>query len=313
MGEGSLKHKKITDLIPLLLTLPARASIMESMNRMDTARRAQVVRCLIEGCSVNSTVRMTGAAKHTVLKLLVELGAACSDFLNETMRNLPCERLQADEIWAFVGCKQKQVTNDTIDHFGICGDVWTWTVIDADTKLIPCFMVGQRDPATARDFVEDLAGRLAKRVQLTTDGLKLYVNSVDRAFGENIDYAMLVKIYGEMDTQGQRRYSPATCIGCERHAVTGDPDPDHISTSHVERSNLTLRMGMRRFTRLTNGFSKKIDNHAAQIAIFMTVYNFQRKHMTLGTTPAVKAGIADHIWSIEEIIGLLEAKERKAA
>jgi IS1 family transposase len=283
------------------------------MNRMGTARRAQVVRCLIEGCSINSTVRMTGAAKHTVLKLLVELGAACSDYLNETMQNLSCQRLQADEIWAFVGCKQKNVTMEKIERDGICGDVWTWTAIDADTKLIPCFMIGQRDPAAARDFVEDLAGRLANRVQLTTDGLKLYLNAVDRAFGENIDYAMLVKIYGEIDTEGQRRYSPATCIGCETHTITGSPDPDHISTSYVERSNLTMRMSMRRFTRLTNGFSKKVENHAEQIAIFMMVYNFQRKHMTLGTTPAIKAGIADHIWTVEEIIGLLEKQESKAA
>ena len=256
---------------------------------------------------------MTGAAKHTVLKLLVELGAACSDFLNETMVHLQCERIQVDEIWQFVGCKQKQVTIEKIERDGICGDVWTWTAIDADTKLIPCWMVGQRDPGAARDFMLDLAGRLAGRVQLTSDGLKFYRQAVKAAFGEDIDYAMLVKIYGEIDTEGQRRYSPAKCIGCEIKAVTGAPDPDHISTSYIERHNLTVRMANRRFTRLTNGFSKKVENHAAQIAIFMTVYNFHRKHMTLGTTPAVKAGIADHIWSIEEIIGLLEQREQAVA
>jgi IS1 family transposase len=256
---------------------------------------------------------MTGVAKHTVLKLLVELGEACSDFLNETMQNLSCKRIQVDEIWQFVGCKQKNVTTKKIERDGICGDVWTWTAIDADTKLIPCWMIGQRDPIAARDFMVDLAGRLANRVQLTTDGLKLYATAVDKAFGEEIDYAMLVKIYGEIDADGNRRYSPAACIGCERHAIVGDPDPDHISTSYIERHNLTVRMANRRFTRLTNGFSKKIENHAAQIAIFMIVYNFCRKHMTLKTTPAVKAGIADHIWSIEEIIGLLEKREKAVA
>src|ERR1017187_8450195 len=296
-----------------LIDISCPSKHTRNMNRMNTERRAQVIRCLVEGCSINSTVRMTGAAKHTVLKLLVELGGACSDFLNETMVDLHCERIQVDEIWQFVGCKQKNVTMKKIERDGICGDVWTWTAIDADTKLIPCFVIGQRDPIAARDFMTDLAGRLANRVQLTSDGLNLYRKAVDSAFGENIDFAQLVKIYGEIDTEGQRRYSPATCIGCESHTVTGNPDPDHISTSYVERSNLTMRMGMRRFTRLTNGFSKKIENHAAQIAIFMVVYNFQRKHMTLGTTPAVKAGIADHLWSIEEIIGSLEAREQKVA
>lgn len=280
-----------------------------SMNRMDTARRAQVIRCLIEGCSINSTVRMTGAAKHTVLKLLVELGQACADFMDTTMRDLPCQRIQADETWSFVGCKQKNVTMEKIKRDGICEDVWTWIAIDADTKLVPSWVIGMRDAATARSFVEDLANR----VQLTTDGLKLYLNAVDRAFGGDIDYAMLIKVYGEIDSEGQRRYSPATCIGCETYGVTGNPNPEHISTSYVERQNLTMRMSMRRFTRLTNGFSKKIENHAAQIAIFMMAYNFHRKHMTLGTTPAVKAGIADHVWSIEEIIGLLETRERAVA
>lgn len=283
------------------------------MNRMDTARRAQVIRCLIEGCSINSTVRMTGAAKHTVLRLLVELGAACSAFLNETMVNLHCERIQVDEIWQFVGCKQKNVTAKKLERDGICGDVWTWTAIDADTKLIPCWMIGQRDPIAARDFMLDLAGRLANRVQLTSDGLKLYRQAVKVAFGQDIDYAQLIKVYGEIDTEGQRRYSPATCIGCEIATVVGDPDPDHISTSYIERHNLTVRMSNRRFTRLTNGFSKKVENHEAQIAIFMVVYNFQRKHLTLGTTPAVAVGIADHIWSIEEVIGLLEKRERAVA
>jgi IS1 family transposase len=181
--------------------------------------------------------------------------------------------------------------------------------IDADTKLIPSWLIGMRDVASARTFIEDLAGRLAHRVQLTTDGLKLYINAVDRAFGNEIDYAMLIKIYGQIDADGQRRYSPATCIGCERHEVTGRPDPDHISTSYVERQNLTMRMSMRRFTRLTNGFSKKLENHSANVALYFMYYNFAKVHMTLKTTPAVAAGIADHAWSLEEVIGLLEKRE----
>jgi IS1 family transposase len=282
------------------------------MNRLDTAKRSQVLRCLIEGCSIRSTVRLTGAAKNTVVKLLVELGEVCTRFMDETMRDLPCQRLQADEIWAFVGCKQKNATAEKVEKDGICGDVWTWIAIDADTKLVPCFMLGQRDPETARDFMEDLAGRLANRVQLTTDGLKAYLTAVKSAFGNDIDYAKLIKIYGEIDTEGQRRYSPATCIGCETKRIKGNPDPDHISTSYVERQNLNMRMGMRRFTRLTNAFSKKIDNLMAAVAVYYTFYNFCRVHQTLKTTPAVKAGIADRVWSVDEVIGLLEAVEPKS-
>ena len=300
------------DRMHYLIDIAFTSKHNRNMNRMDTARRTQVVRCLVEGCSINSTVRMTGAAKHTVLKLLVELGAACTDFLDEVMQNLPCERIQVDEIWQFVGCKQKNVTAKKIERDGICGDVWTWTAIDADTKLIPCYMLGQRDPIAARDFMEDLAGRLSNRVQLTTDGLKAYLSAVKSAFGNDIDFAQLVKVYG-LDPQAEKRYSPAICTSCETHTITGTPDPQHISTSYIERHNLTVRMSNRRFTRLTNGFSKKLENHAAQIAIFMVVYNFHRKHMTLKTTPAVKAEIADHIWSIEEIVGLLEKREMEIA
>ena len=255
------------------------------MNRLDTTKRTQVLRCLIEGCSIRSTVRMTGAAKNTIVKLLVELGEVCTRFMDETMRELPCQRLQADEIWSFIGCKQKNATAAKVEKDGICGDVWTWIAIDADTKLVPCFMIGQRDPETARDFMEDLAGRLANRVQLTTDGLKAYLTAVKNAFGNDIDYAMLIKIYGEIDAEGQRRYNPATCIGCETHRIKGNPDPNHISTSYVERQNLNMRMGMRRFTRLTNGFSKKIDNLMAAVAVYYTFYNFCRMHQTLKQHP----------------------------
>jgi IS1 family transposase len=274
------------------------------MNRLDPARRAQAISCLVEGNSIRSTVRMTGVAKNTVVKLLVEIGAVCSEYQDRVMRNLPCQRIQCDEIWAFVGCKQKNVSPEKAEA-GVCGDVWTWTAIDAQTKLIPCWLIGQHDAIAARDFTEDLASRLASRVQLTTDGHKAYLTAVDRAFGEEIDYAQLVKIYGA-DVEGQKRYSPAQCIGTRVAPISGDPDPAHISTSYVERSNLSIRMGTRRFTRLTNAFSKKVENHAAAVALFFMYYNFGRKHQTLGTTPAVKAGVADHIWSIEEIVGLLD-------
>jgi len=278
---------------------------MVSMDRLDPTRRAQVVRCLVEGNSIRSTVRMTGIAKNTVVKLLVELGAACSEYQGRVMRNLPCRRIQCDEVWAFVACKQKNVTPEKAQA-GVCGDIWTWTALDAETKLIPCWLIGQRDATAARDFIEDLASRLANRVQLTTDGHKPYLMAVDRAFGEQIDYAQLVKIYGS-EPEGQKRYSPAQCIGTRVAPIVGEPDPEHISTSYIERSNLPIRMGTRRFTRLTNAFSKKIENHAAAVALFFMYSNFGRKHQTLGTTPAVKTGITDHIWSINEIVALADS------
>jgi IS1 family transposase len=281
------------------------------MNRMDTARRAQVIRCLIEGNSINSTVRMTGVAKNTVLKLLVEIGDACSEYLDGVMRDLPCQRLQADEAWSFCFAKAKNVKPEHFDDGGYAGDVWAWVAIDADTKLIPTWTLGRRDAATAREFIDDLAGRLANRVQLTTDGLKVYIHAVLNAFGTAIDFSVLHKVYGA-DRPDAARYSPAECIGCEKKIILGNPDPDHISTSYIERQNLTMRMSMRRFTRLTNGFSKKMENHAASVALYMMYYNFGRKHATLGTSPAVKAGVADHIWSVEEIIGLLEKVEPKS-
>ncbi len=275
---------------------------------MDIARRAQVIRCLVEGNSINSTCRMTGVAKNTILKLLVEVGASCSAFLDKTMRNLKCERLQADEAWSFCFAKQKNVKPEHFEDGGYAGDVWAWVAIDADTKLIPSWLLGKRDSGSATEFIQDLAGRLSNRVQLTTDGLKVYVNAVYDAFGENIDYSVLHKIYGR-EMPDASRYSPAACIGCEKKSVIGNPDIEHVSTSYIERQNLTMRMSMRRFTRLTNGFSKKLENHAASVALYMMYYNFGRKHKTLGTTPAVKAGFADHIWSVEEIIGLLEKSE----
>jgi IS1 family transposase len=282
------------------------------MNRMDAARRAQVVRCLVEGCSINSTVRMTGAAKHTILKLLVELGNACAEYIDKTLVNLPSKRIQCDEIWSFVGCKEKNVTLEKIQRDGVVGDVWTWIAIDADTKLICSWLVGGRDAETARDFIFDLSERLANRVQLTSDGHHVYLSAVDYVFQGQIDYAMLVKLYGQ-SAESETRYSPATCIGCESKRMRGNPDPRYISTSYVERQNLTMRMQMRRFTRLTNAFSKRFANHIPSLALYVMAYNFCRKHQTLGTTPAVKAGLTDHIWGVEEIIALLEERESRVA
>jgi IS1 family transposase len=280
---------------------------MVSMNRLDTACRTAVVKCLIEGMSIRSTVRITGVAKNTVAKLLVELGAACTVYMDGAMRGLSCQRIQADEIWSFVGAKEKNVMPEN----GAYGDVWTWTAIEADTKLVPCWMLGARDASAARDFIEDLAGRLANRIQLTTDGLKVYLNAVDKGFGGEIDYAMLVKVYG-IDPQGEKRYSPAICTSCEARPVTGNPDPKHINTSYVERQNLTIRMSMRRFTRLTNAFSKKIENHAASVALYFMWYNFGRVHQTLKTTPAIKAGLTSRTWSVEDMVNLLAAVEPKS-
>lgn len=284
---------------------------MVSMNRLDTASRRAVVASLVEGMSIRATVRMTGIAKNTIQKLLLELGDACSHYQDENLRNLNSRRIQVDECWAFCFAKAKNVKPEHFDNGGYAGDIWTWAAIDADSKLIPCWTLGQRDTETAVHFVEDLASRLADRIQLTSDGLGSYLTAVEKAFRGQVDYAMLVKVYNQ-PVEGRKRYSPADCIACERHTIVGDPDPAHISTSYIERANLTMRMGMRRFTRLTNGFSKKVENHAAAVSLHMMHYNFVRKHQTLGTSPAVAAGIADHIWSIDEIIGLLEKIEPKS-
>jgi IS1 family transposase len=278
---------------------------MVSMNRLDATRRAQVIACLVEGNSIRSTVRMTGVAKNTVAKLLVEVGAACSEYQDRTLRNLACKRVQCDEIWSCVGAKQKNITREMAEQ-KICGDVWTWTAIDADTKLVPCWLVGKRDAGCATEFIQDLAGRLANRVQLTSEGLKIYLNAVIDAFADEIEYAILHKIYGAEPAK-EARYSPAVCTGCEKVEVLGAPDPKHISTSYVERQNLTMRMSMRRFTRLTNALSKKIENHAASIALYFMWYNFGRVHQTLKMTPAMKAGIAMRPWTIEEIVALADS------
>ena len=278
---------------------------MVSMNKLSTAKRVAVVSALVEGCSIRSTVRMTGVSKNTVAKLLVELGAACTKFQDETLRNLSCKRLQCDEIWSFVGGKDKNLSDEKKEA-GL-GSVWTWTAIDADTKLIASWLVGSRDAGSAYEFMQDVAGRLRGRVQLTTDGHRPYLEAVEAAFGMDIDYAMLVKIYGA-EPGSETRYSPAVCLGCDMKEITGNPDPKHISTSYVERQNLTMRMSMRRFTRLTNAFSKKVENHAAAVALYFMYYNFGRVHMSLRVTPAMEAGVANHVWSVEEIVRLLEGR-----
>ena len=272
------------------------------MNRLTITKRAAVVSALVEGCSVRATVRMTGVAKNTVAKLLIDLGAACTKYQDETLRNLPCRRLQCDEIWSFIGAKDKNIPVGQ-ECFGR-GSVWTWTALDADTKLIPSWLVGTRDAASAYEFMMDLASRLRWRVQLTTDGHKPYLGAVEDAFGAQVDYATLQKLYGA-DPEPQKRYSPAKCLGCDVKTVTGQPNPKHISTSYVERQNLTMRMSMRRFTRLTNAFSKKVENHAAAVALYFMYYNFARIHQTLRTSPAQAARVTEKLWDIKDIVALL--------
>lgn len=253
---------------------------------------------------------MTGASKVTILKLLADLGKACAEYQEKALRNLTCKRIQCDEIWSFCYAKDKNVPEEKRGQFGF-GDVWTWVALCADTKLVVTWAIGTRGAGTAYEFMHDLAARLANRVQLTTDGHRVYLQAVESAFGSEIDYAMLVKLYGN-DRESEARYSPAECIGCRSVAITGSPKAADISTSFVERQNLTMRMQMRRFTRLTNGFSKKIENHGHAIALHYMHYNFCRIHQTLRVTPAMEAGISDHVWSIEEVVALLESSEDSA-
>ena len=268
-----------------------------------------MVAALVEGYSIRSIVRLTGVAKNTVTKLLVELGSACSDYMDEAMRDLPCKRVQVGECWAFCYAKAKNVTPEIKAKNPNAGDVWTWAAICADTKLIPCWVIGPRDQVTARMFVSDLAGRLADRIQLTSDGLAAYLFAVERAFRGDVDYAQLVNVYNET-SEGQKRYSPAECVGCKKQVIVSYPDPEHVSTSYIERANLTMRMGMRRFTRLTNAFSKKLANHEAAVALHMMHYNFVRIHQSLRVTPALAAGVAKKLWEISDIVALLDREKR---
>jgi IS1 family transposase len=275
------------------------------MNKLNRSKQVQVISALNEGNSIRATVRMTGVAKDTVTKLLVAMGTACARYHNAHVRNLKVHRVQCDEIWQFCYAKEKNVPAEKKGQFGY-GDVWTWVGMDAETKLAISYLIGTRDSGCATEFISDLKDRLANRVQLTTDGYRVYLNAVEEAFGADIDYAMLVKIYGKSSNE-ETRYSPAECIGCQQQVISGSPDRKHISTSYVERQNLTVRMSMRRFTRLTNAFSKKIENLMAAVALHYMQYNFCRIHSTLRVTPAMEAGIADHVWSLEELVGILDA------
>lgn len=287
------------------------------MNRLGTEKRAQVIGCLVEGMSIRATVRVTGVAKNTIVKLLCDLGQACSEYQDGAFANLPCKVVEADEIWSFCYAKQKNVPEEHKDTFGY-GDVWTWTAIDADTKLVPSWLVGERTLADCYTFLADLRSRLRyARIQLTTDGLSHYLQVVDGLWADNIDFTQLIKVYGgaAQDTP-ERKYSPAVCTGTDVRIQAGNPDPKRISTSYVERQNLTMRMGMRRFTRLTNGFSKKVENLAHAVSLHFMYYNFCRVHESLTITdengkrfkrtPAMAAGIAKYPWSLTQLAGLLD-------
>lgn len=282
------------------------------MNRLDAAHRTQVLSCLLEGCSIRATVRMTGVSKKAVSRLLVEAGNVCAEYQDQMFRNLTTRRLQVDEMWGFNYCKQKNVTEKIASKVPGAGDIWLWVAVDADTKLVPSWLLGSRDLNAAHEFISDLAGRLRHRVQLTSDGHKPYLSAVEDAFGGDVDFATLTKIYG-LDPQGERRYSPPVCLGCKVATVTGDPDPKHISTSYVERQNWTVRTTMRRYTRLSNGFSRKIENHAAAVALNYFSYNLIKIHRTLRVTPAMAAGVTDRLFDVSDIVALLEASEGKKA
>jgi IS1 family transposase len=276
------------------------------MNRLPTSKRAQMLQMLCEGNSMRSVSRMTDTSINTVSKLLVDAGKLCAAFHDEMVRNVEAKRVQCDEIWSFCYAKKKTVQKDQtiLDRNADAGDVWTWTAIDADSKLVIAYLVSDRTAESAYAVLSDVKARVTERIQLTTDQLSVYLKSADRAFGLDVDYGMLHKIYAG---GGDGRYSPAECIGTKKVVVTGDPDPKHISTSYVERSNLTMRMHMRRFTRLTNAFSKKFENHAHMVAIYTVWYNFVRPHKTLRVTPAMQAGLTDRVWDFAEIVALMDA------
>jgi IS1 family transposase len=273
------------------------------MNTISNAKKLAVLKCLVEGNSVRSTCRLTGAAKGTVLKLLETAGEAALEYQDRMLRNLPCKRIQCDEIWAFCYCKDKNVPDAKKGQPGI-GSIWTWTALCADTKLMVSWQLGARDAANAHAFMSDVAERLANRVQMTTDGNRVYLDAVENNFGCAIDYAQLIKQYGN-EPEGETRYSPAKCLGTKKKNVMGQPDKDHISTSYVERQNLNMRMKNRRFTRLTNAFSKKAENLAYSIAIDFFHHNFVRIHQTLRMTPAMKAGIAEYPMTMEDLVEML--------
>ena len=277
------------------------------MNKLPLKTRKLIIRCLVEGQSVRATARTADVSKNTVAKLLIAAGKACADYQDKALWDLPCQRIQVDEIWSFIYAKEKNVARAKAAP-PEAGDVWTWTAICADTKLVPSWRVGDRSGETAIDFMDDLRPRLANRVQLTSDGHKAYLEAVEGAFGGDVDYAQLVKLYGtEGGVSSDKRYSPAECTGIRKRCVEGDPDPAYVSTSYAERNNLTMRMSMRRFTRLTNAFSKKIENHVHSVSLHFMYYNFCRQHKGLnGISPAMAAGVTDRLWDIEDIVRIVD-------
>lgn len=282
------------------------------MNKLNASKRAQILSMLVEGSSMRSVSRITGVSINTVTKLLVDAGKACDKYHDENVRDVNASRIQCDEIWSFCYAKAKNV-KQAVAAPEDAGDVWTWTALDADSKLIVSYLVGGRDSGYALEFMDDIKARLANRVQLTTDGHKAYLEAVGDDFGADVDYAQLVKLYGAAPKAEQVRYSPAECIGAKRIHVMGDPDEKHISTSHVERHNLSMRMSMRRFTRLTNAFSKKLENHIHMLSLYFVYYNFCRIHMTLKVTPAMEAGICDTVQDMDWIVSLIDEAAPKQA
>ena len=280
------------------------------MKRLSTQDRAQILHLLCEGQSMRAITRVTGASKNTVAKLLVDAGRACMAYHHANVRNVAARRIQVDEIWSFTYAKQKNVARAKAAPAG-AGDTWTWTAIEADTKLIVSYFVGGRDGECAMWFMDDLASRLANRVQLTSDGHKAYLEAVEGAFGCDVDYAIINKIYGTAPDAFKGRYSPAECIGVKKERIEGNPDRAHVSTSYVERNNKTMRMHMRRFTRLTDGFSKKVENHGYAVALHMMYYNFVKLHSKLRTSPAMAAGVSDRLWEVSDIVAIVEADESK--
>jgi IS1 family transposase len=280
------------------------------MNKLSAVERAKVLQLLCEGMSIRAITRVTGVHKVTVARLMNDAGRALADYQDAALRNLKTKRVQVDEIWSFTYAKQKNVPTAKAAPEG-AGDTWTWTAIHADSKLVMSWMVGGRDGDYAMGFMDDVAKRLVNRVQLTSDGHKAYLEAVEGAFGGDIDYAQLVKIYGPTPTPAGR-YSPAECTGIRKTAIEGKPDMKHVSTSYMERQNLTMRMHMRRFTRLTNGFSKKVENHANAVALHFAYYNFVRVHKTLRMTPAMAAGVTDRLWDMSDLVAIVEAAEAPA-
>lgn len=294
----------------MLATKHKSSYVLSMANVLDTAKRVQILNMLVEGMSMRSISRVVGVSINTVSKLLVDAGEACAEYHDRTVRNVKAERVQCDEIWSFVAAKQKNVTGMKAPVEG-AGDVWTWTALDADSKLIVSYLVGGRDADYANAFIDDVAARLANRVQLTTDGHKPYLEAVEGAFGADVDYAQLIKLFGAAPESAKGRYSPAKVNGIRKNEIEGNPDPKHISTSYVERMNLNIRMGNRRFTRLTNAFSKKIDNHLHMLSLYFVHYNFSRVHKSLRMSPAMAAGVSDTLRDMDWIVGLIDARAKK--